>query len=66
MKKGFLFMAIAGIALLFTACEDDMDKGITGGGGGMQDANNIYRSVTSTNENDTTSVVRDVSLKNDE
>ncbi len=65
MKKGFLFMAIAGIALLFTACEDDMDKGITGGGG-MQDANNIYRSVTNTNENDTTTIVRDVSLKNDE
>ena len=32
----------------------------------MQDANNIYRSVTNTNENDTTTIVRDVSLKNDE
>lgn len=39
MKKGFLFMAIAGIALSFTACEDDMGKGGTSGGGKDQEAN---------------------------
>ena len=38
------------LLLLFTSCEDDMDKGV-GAGGGMQDANTITRSTLPQEDN---------------
>ena len=43
--KTLLIAISTTILLLFTSCEDDMDKGGTGGGTGMQDANTITRST---------------------
>lgn len=52
MKKGFLFMAITAIALLFTACEDELDKSGNAGGGKDQEAN--ARAVQSQEDQTTT------------
>ena len=59
-----LLFAIACTTLLLTSCEkDDMDKGLTGGGG-KEDANTITKSTTKpTPENE---IVPDIILKVDE
>ena len=48
--KTLLIAISTTILLLFTSCEDDMDKGV-GAGGGMQDANTITRSTLPQEDN---------------
>lgn len=59
-----LLFVIACTTLLLTSCEDEMDKGLTGGGG-MQDANTITKSSTNPTPKDN-EVVPDTILKVDE
>lgn len=50
--KTLLFAISSIFLLLFTSCEDEMDRtGTTGGG--MQDANTITRSTPTLTDNDT-------------
>lgn len=49
--KTLLIAISTTVLLLFTSCEDEMDKGGTGGGTGMQDANTITRSILPQEEN---------------
>lgn len=49
--KTLLIAISTTVLLLFTSCEDEMDKGGTGGGTGMQDANTITRSTPPQEEN---------------
>ena len=57
-KHLLLGIALAGCCGLFlTSCEDEMDKGGTGGGTGMQDANTITRSTLPQEENEITLVL---------
>lgn len=48
--KTLLIAISTTILLLFTSCEDEMDKGV-GAGGGMQDANTITRSTLPQEDN---------------
>lgn len=48
--KTLLIAISTTVLLLFTSCEDDMDKGV-GAGGGMQDANTITRSTLPQEDN---------------
>lgn len=62
--KTLLIAISTTILLLFTSCEDDMDKGV-GAGGGMQDANTITRSTLPQEDNGIIPVT-DTILKVDE
>ena len=62
--KTLLIAISTTILLLFTSCEDDMDKGV-GAGGGMQDANTITRSTLPQEDNGII-LVTDTILKVDE
>lgn len=62
--KTLLIAISTTVLLLFTSCEDDMDKGV-GAGGGMQDANTITRSTLPQEDNGIIHVT-DTILKVDE
>ena len=62
--KTLLIAISTTILLLFTSCEDDMDKGV-GAGGGMQDANTVTRSTLPQEDNGII-LVTDTILKVDE
>lgn len=62
--KTLLIAISTTVLLLFTSCEDDMDKGV-GAGGGMQDANTITRSTLPQEDNGII-LVTDTTLKVDE
>lgn len=62
--KTLLIAISTTVLLLFTSCEDDMDKG-AGAGGGMQDANTITRSTLPQEDNGIIHVT-DTILKVDE
>lgn len=62
--KTLLIAISTTVLLLFTSCEDDMDKGV-GAGGGMQDANTITRSTLPQEDNGIIPVT-DTILKVDE
>lgn len=62
--KTLLIAISTTVLLLFTSCEDDMDKGV-GAGGGMQDANTITRSTLPKEDNGIIPVT-DTILKVDE
>ncbi|QIK59496.1 hypothetical protein G7050_06500 [Dysgonomonas sp. HDW5A] len=62
--KTLLIAISTTILLLFTSCEDEMDKGV-GAGGGMQDANTITRSTLPQEDNGIIPVT-DTILKVDE